>query len=84
MPQNNTSRETHTVEELVQIVREWDALIDGAVPNTREHTEHVNARRHYARCLEVAQENEAERERDEKRPAKEIAREVVDRMMNDR
>jgi hypothetical protein len=80
MPSNwNVPRETHTAEELEQILREWDVLIDGAVPGTREHTEHVNARRHYARRLDKMKEKEERREKDEKRDAKDIVDEAMGR-----
>lgn len=76
------TRETHTIEELRECVVYRDDLIAQAAPGTREHTEQTVARRHYARRLEAAEEQQARRERDDARDPREVAKDVVDRILN--
>jgi hypothetical protein len=76
------NNESHSIEELKEFVAYRDERIAKATPGTREHTEQTVARRHYARRLENAQENEARRKRDDTRDPHDIAKDVVDRQMN--
>jgi hypothetical protein len=76
------NREPHSIEELQACVAFRDERIAKATPGTREHTEQTVARRHYARRLEAAQENEERRKRDDARDPRDIAKSVVDRLMN--
>jgi hypothetical protein len=75
------AKENHTIEELKDFVAYRDERIAKATPGTREHTEAVHTRNHYARRLEAAQENEARRKRDDARDPRDIARETVDRLL---
>jgi hypothetical protein len=75
------AKESHTIQELESVVRHFDGVIEHAAPGTRTHTEATTARRHYARRLEAAQENEERRKRDDARDPRDIAKEVVDRQM---
>jgi hypothetical protein len=75
------AKENHSVAELEEFVAHRDEQIAKTTPGTRQHTEAVVARRHYARRLEAAQEREERRKRDDARDPRDIARETVDRLM---
>ena len=74
----------HTIAELEEIVRDADDEVEQALrargEDSRVYREAIHTRRFYQRHLERAQEREAERQLQDKRPPKEVARAIADRM----
>jgi hypothetical protein len=79
----NTRREEHTVEELEATVKDAQAEVDDAQRRGagRLIREAVNVLKFFERRLDIAREREERRKRDDAKDPRDLAREVVDRIM---